>query len=84
MKTKLVGLLFIVLALAGLLPFASAQEADVQSGDIDVTSADKAYKSYLAAPTSTGPHPAIVLIHSFRGLEGATGRWLTNWQHGAS
>jgi carboxymethylenebutenolidase len=69
MKTKFVGLFLVVCALAGLVPFASAQEADVQSGDIDVTSGDKAYKSYLAAPTSSGAHPAIVLIHSFRGLE---------------
>jgi len=69
MKTKLVGLIFTILALSIVVPFASAQEAEVQSGDIDVTSGDKAYKSYLAAPTSSGPHPAIVLIHSFRGLE---------------
>ncbi|MBA3874807.1 MAG: dienelactone hydrolase family protein [Anaerolineae bacterium] len=69
MKTKLVGLLFILFAVAGLVPFASAQDAEIQSGDIDVTSGDKAYKSYLAAPTSTGTHPAIVLVHSFRGLE---------------
>lgn len=69
MKTKFVGLLFIVFTLSIIVPFANAQEADVQSGDIDVTSADKVYKSYLAAPASAGPHPAIVLIHSFRGLE---------------
>lgn len=69
MKIKFLGSLFVFLALAALIPFATAQDAEVQSGDIDVTSGDKAYKSYLAAPTGAGPHPAIVLIHSFRGLE---------------
>ncbi len=69
MKIKLVGIALVLLVVVGLVPFASAQDAEVQSGDLDVTSGDKAYKSYLAAPTSAGPHPAIVLIHSFRGLE---------------
>ena len=69
MKIKFLGTLLVLLAIASIVPFASAQDAEIQSGDIDVTSADKAYKSYLAAPTSSGKHPAIVLIHSFRGLE---------------
>ena len=69
MKIKFLGTLLVLLAIASIVPFASAQDAEIQSGDIDVTSADKAYKSYLAAPTSSGKHAAIVLIHSFRGLE---------------
>ncbi len=73
MKIKLLGTLLFALAVAAFAPLASAQDAtsapEIQSGDIDVTSADKAYKSYLAAPTTEGPHPAIVLVHSFRGLE---------------
>jgi len=69
MKIKFLGIAFVLLVVAAFVPFASAQDAEVQSSDIDVTSGDKAYKSYLAAPTSAGPHPAIVLIHSFRGLE---------------
>lgn len=69
MKVRFLGIAFVVLALVGLVPFVGAQDVTVQSGDIDVTSGDKAYKSYLAAPTSAGPHPAVVLIHSFRGLE---------------
>jgi len=32
-------------------------------------SGGKAYKSYLTAPSSGGPHPALVLVHSNRGLE---------------
>ncbi len=69
MKIKFLGTLLVLLGIAALAPFASAQDTAVQGDDIDVTSADKAYKSYLAAPTSGGPYPAVVLIHSFRGLE---------------
>src|SRR5258706_12624202 len=69
MKIKFVGMALVLLAVAAFVPFASAQDTEVQSGDIDITSGDKAYKSYLAAPTSTGTHAAIVLVHSFRGLE---------------
>jgi carboxymethylenebutenolidase len=69
MKIRFVGIALVLLAVAAIVPFASAQDAEIQSGDVDVTSGDKAYKSYLAAPTSTGTHPAIVLVHSFRGLE---------------
>ena len=36
---------------------------------MDITSGGKAYQSYLAAPTSGGPYPGIILIHSFNGLE---------------
>ena len=52
------------LLLAGL---ATAQEASGQ--EVEVTSGGQAYASYLAAPNTNGPHPGIVLIHSFNGLE---------------
>ena len=42
---------------------------DVSGGDVEVTSGGQAYASYLAAPTEAGTYPAIVLIHSFNGLE---------------
>lgn len=42
---------------------------DIQRQDIEVTSDGRAYKSYLTAPGGAGPHPAIILIHSNRGLE---------------
>jgi carboxymethylenebutenolidase len=65
MKAKFV---IVVLLLLCVLPLSAfAQEA--QSGDVDITSGGKAYKSYLAAPSSGGPYPGIVLIHSFNGLE---------------
>lgn len=69
MKKKFFGAVLVFLALATFIPFTSAQDAEVQGADVDITSADKAYKSYLAAPASGGPYPAVVLIHSFRGLE---------------
>jgi carboxymethylenebutenolidase len=67
LKAKLfVVVLFLVsVALAPML--VSAQ--DNPTGDIDIMSGGKAYKSYLAAPEGAGPHPAVILIHSFNGLE---------------
>jgi carboxymethylenebutenolidase len=53
-----------VLALGSLALFQSAQAQDV-----NITSAGKAYKSYLAVPPGTGKKPAVILIHSFNGLE---------------
>lgn len=47
--------------------FASGQAA--KGSDLSVTSGGKAYKSYLAAPASAIKKPAIILIHSFNGLE---------------
>lgn len=41
----------------------------VKGADVDVTSGGKAYKSYLAAPASATPKPAVILIHSFNGME---------------
>jgi len=52
------------------IPFiAAAQETEVTAGEVEVTSGDQAYQSYLAAPASGGPYPAVILVHSFRGLE---------------
>jgi carboxymethylenebutenolidase len=48
---------------------ASAQDVEVASGDVEVTSGGQAYQSYLSAPAEGGPYPGIVFIHSFRGLE---------------
>lgn len=41
----------------------------VKGADLDVTSGGKAYRSYLAAPASATPKPAVILLHSFNGLE---------------
>jgi carboxymethylenebutenolidase len=36
---------------------------------VNITAAGKEYPSFLAIPPTAGKHPAIVLIHSFNGLE---------------
>ncbi|WP_309571610.1 dienelactone hydrolase family protein [Deinococcus sp.] len=41
----------------------------VKGGDVVVTSFGKDYKSYLSAPASATPKPAVILLHSFDGLE---------------
>jgi carboxymethylenebutenolidase len=69
MKRLITFLAFVLLI---PLSVAAAQEAtplEIESSEVEVMSNDQAYASYLAAPTTEGPHPAIVLIHSFRGLE---------------
>ncbi len=37
--------------------------------NIDVMSGGKAYQSYLSAPEGAAKKPAVILIHSFNGLE---------------
>ena len=49
---------------------ASLSLAQTTKGaDVDVSSGGKAYKSYLAAPSGEGKKPAVVLLHSFNGME---------------
>lgn len=69
MKSKWFGMIVLLLGIA-LMPLTlSAQKTEVQAGDVEVTSGGQAYQSYLAAPGGEGPYPAVILIHSFRGLE---------------
>ena len=69
MRFKAIASVILLLAVLALPLLASAQEVEVTSGDVEVTSADLVYPSYLAAPSEGGPYPAVILIHSFRGLE---------------
>lgn len=41
----------------------------VQGTTISIMAGDKTYPAYLAVPAQSGKNPAIVLIHSFNGLE---------------
>jgi len=67
---RLVALLVGIALLVPTAALAQGPEGvDVSSDDVVVESGGQAYESYLAAPTDGGPHPGIVLIHSFRGLE---------------
>jgi carboxymethylenebutenolidase len=67
MKAKLLWIGVLVVLLASMPITVHAQGITKQ--DIEITSGGKAYKSYLTVPGGAGPHPAIVLVHSNRGLE---------------
>jgi carboxymethylenebutenolidase len=69
MKAKVVMMILFLLCLLPMSAFAQGQGRTIQSGAVDISSGGKAYQSYLAAPTSGGPYPGIVLVHSFNGLE---------------
>lgn len=48
---------------------APAASGDITTEEVAVTSDGQDYQSYLAAPADGGPHPAVILIHSFNGME---------------
>jgi carboxymethylenebutenolidase len=50
-------------------PGSDNASAPVNGNRVNVTSAGQSYPAYVAAPTSGGPYPGIVLLHSFNGLE---------------
>ena len=58
-----------VLSISALALSSLALGQAVKGADLDVTSGGKAYKSYLAAPASATPKAAVILLHSFNGLE---------------
>ncbi|MDE2854738.1 MAG: dienelactone hydrolase family protein [Chloroflexota bacterium] len=66
---KIKHVLLILLALALSLPALAQDSPAVISEDIAVMSDGQAYQSYLAYPAHEGLYPAVVLIHSFRGLQ---------------
>ncbi|OGZ45521.1 MAG: hypothetical protein A3C84_04265 [Candidatus Ryanbacteria bacterium RIFCSPHIGHO2_02_FULL_48_12] len=85
MKTKIIGLVFVIVVAVGVYGFSLRQTAHTpvsSEGDDDAQKlADVAddtdqenviyYKTitgYLATPHGTGPHPAIILIHEWWGL----------------
>ena len=37
--------------------------------DVEVASGGRSYDSYLVVPAGTAPKPAVILLHSNRGLE---------------
>jgi carboxymethylenebutenolidase len=66
-QMKTISIVLLVVWLVALPLSLSAQ--DVQGGDVEVISGGQAYQSYLATPTAEGVYPAVILIHSFRGME---------------
>lgn len=69
MRTLLVFAVSIALLLPAAVLAQGPDDLPVTRADVDVASGGQAYTSYLAAPAEGGPYPAVVLIHSFRGLE---------------
>jgi carboxymethylenebutenolidase len=67
MKAKVAWIFLLLVVAISTTGRVTAQ--GIEKGDVEVMSGGKAYKSYLTAPGSAGPHPTIVLIHSIRGLE---------------
>ncbi len=69
MKIRAFAILLLLVCIMALPDALSAQSTQEASGAVEVMSGGRAYQSYLAAPTSGGPYPGIILIHSFMGLE---------------
>lgn len=68
MKKIHLALLIAVLAFS-LTALAHEESMAINSENIDLTSGEQAYQSYIAYPTEAGVYPAVVLIHSFNGLQ---------------
>lgn len=43
--------------------------SEIQTSTVNITSGNKTYDAYVAAPVEKGNYPGIVLIHSFKGFE---------------
>lgn len=72
MKILILGLLiFSIIAISGCTQKSdsSTTGVQIQSSTVQIVSGGLSYPAYLAAPVGGGKKPAIVLIHSFNGLE---------------
>jgi carboxymethylenebutenolidase len=72
MKIFILGLLMIPLVvISGCTENAgrSISERQIQGATVEIASGNQTYPAYLAAPAEEGKKPAVVLIHSFAGLE---------------
>lgn len=72
MRILIVGLLILsIIVISGCTENAdrSISERRVQGTAVEIVSGNQTYPAYLAAPTEEGKKPAVVLIHSFNGLE---------------
>ena len=62
---RLLGVLLVLLALVLLTGVSFAQ----RTSTVDIESEGLVYPAYLAEPRAPGSHPAVILLHSFRGLQ---------------
>jgi carboxymethylenebutenolidase len=68
------GILLIVVVVLFMLPGCidsggAADEEQLNGTMVEIESGNMTYPAYVAYPAEEGKHPAIVLIHSFNGLE---------------
>lgn len=68
MKLK-ITLLILIFALFQTVSAQDDAALPITTEEVEITSGGQAYASYLAAPSEAGVYPAVVLIHSFNGLE---------------
>ncbi|NJD75525.1 MAG: dienelactone hydrolase family protein [Candidatus Methanoperedens sp.] len=68
MKILIFGLLLIFFAVSGCVE-NSVTGTPIQNATVNVMSGNLTYPAYLASPSAEGKKPAIVLVHSFNGLE---------------
>jgi len=70
MKILILGLLiFALVAISGCTEKVNTGEVQVQGKTVEITSGGLVYPAYIAAPEGVGKKPAVVLVHSFNGLE---------------
>ncbi len=69
MKILVFGILILPLVISGCVENRVTTEHQVQSSTIEITSGNLKYPAYIAALSDDEKKPAIVLIHSFNGLE---------------
>ncbi|VVB87688.1 Acylamino-acid-releasing enzyme [uncultured archaeon] len=72
MKILIIGLLIIsMIAISGCTEKIdrSTTEVQIQTATVQIVSGNLIYPAYIAAPVGNAKNPAVVLIHSFNGLE---------------
>jgi Dienelactone hydrolase and related enzymes len=73
MKKRITGILLAALFLAitaGCLgDQSSPPSGSVEGSTVQITVGERSYPGYLAVPSAAGRYPAILLVHSFNGLE---------------
>ena len=47
----------------------TVQPTGASGSTVSITAGERSYPAYVSAPAAPGPHPGIVLLHSFNGLE---------------
>ncbi len=64
------ALVAVLLIFAGCVTPSEGGDGGAQNGTtVDIESGGLTYPAYIAAPEANGTYPAVVLIHSFNGLE---------------